>query len=134
MIVCIASFCFTKFREFSELPKSLKTAQTNFSQTQTFINFWKAQGDNWEIKKSESGALWVLFPNGTTAMISSKVQNSQGIARIIDTSNVRELQISYVDGINKETGKPVKGWCVHNKSTAETVASMSLADLAAMAV
>lgn len=108
--------------------------QTNFSQTQTFINFWKAQGDNWEIKKSENGALWVLFPNGTTAMISSKVQNSAGVSRMIDASNVRELQVSYVDGINQETGKPVKGWCVHNKSTAETVASMSLADLASLAV
>jgi hypothetical protein len=108
--------------------------QTIFSQTQTFISFWKAQGDTWEIKKSESGALWVLFPNGTTAMISSKVQNSQGVPRMIDASNVRELQVSHVDGINKETGKAVTGYCVHNKSTAETVASMSLADLAAMAV
>jgi hypothetical protein len=112
----------------------MMTNQTTFSQTQTFISFWKSQGDNWGIKRTEKGSMWVEFPNGTSAMISSKVMNDKGQVKIIDASNVRELQISYVDGVNEETGKPVKGWLVHNKGTAETVATMSLSDLAELAV
>jgi len=107
-------------------------SNTTFTQTTGVLGFMKSIGAiNLDINKSKSGnSNWVAFKDekGTTAILSSKVVNADG-ANLIDKSNVRDLVISWLDGINQETGKAVKGWCVHNKGTVETVASFSLADM-----
>lgn len=110
---------------------------TTFSQTQGLVSFMNSiQAPNLDINESKSGkSMWVAFKDvkATTAILSSKVENSKG-ANVVDGTNARDLLVSWLEGTNPETGLPVKGWCVHNKGTVNTVASFSLTDIADMAM
>lgn len=112
-------------------------SQTTFSQTQSLVSFMQSiSAQNLDINKSKSGkSMWVAFKDSksTTAILSSKVENGKG-DNVVDGTNARDLVVSWLEGTNPETGLLVKGWCVHNKGTVDTVASFSLSDITEMSV
>jgi hypothetical protein len=81
------------------------------------------------IEIPDSASTYVRFVNGDTslgtAMLAKKVT-------AIDASNVRDLDVSWVEGAT-ELGAPIKGWMVHTRGTVEVVSTFSVAELAALA-
>lgn len=106
--------------------------KTVFTRTQSVLTFMKTLGaTSFDTKPSKSGnSRWLVFNDkeGTTSMLSGPVKNAQG-ANLVDASNIRDLVVSWIEGINKDTGKAVSGWSVHNKGNVESIATFSLADL-----
>ncbi len=97
-----------------------------FFETKTLIEFMQGIGaSNLNIQQGEKKVPYVGFNNSskTTCMLSSKVT-------AVTASNVRDLQVSWVEGTN-DNGKPVKGYLLHRAGTpAEILSTFSVADMA----
>lgn len=97
-----------------------------FFETKSVIEFMKDLGaTNLNIQQGTKKVPYIGFNDGskTTCMLSSKVT-------AVTADNVRDLQISWVEGTN-DNGVSVKGYLLHRAGTpAEILSTFSVADMA----
>lgn len=97
-----------------------------FLETKSVLDFMNSIGaTNLNIQQGDKKIPYVGFNNSskTTALLSSKISN-------ITAANVRDVQVSWIEGIN-EKGIAIKGYLVHRVGTpAEVLSTFSVADMA----
>lgn len=99
-----------------------------FTETTSVLEFMQSIGaTNLSIQQGEKKVPYVGFNDKgrTTCMLTKHISE-------VTASNVRDLQISWIDGITEE-GKKINGYLLHRMGTpAEVLSTFSVTDVAVM--